>query len=67
LKDQVLSGLLVFSDGSTIRVEELPNDARSAREISFRPKKINWLAFIIDSVSSETRKAGLAEIAVFKY
>jgi len=67
LKDHVLSGLLVFSDGSSLRVDELPNDARAAREISFRPKKITWLAFIIDSVSKETRNAGLAEIAVFKW
>ncbi|MBC7364757.1 MAG: hypothetical protein H5U07_09530 [Candidatus Aminicenantes bacterium] len=66
LKDHVLSGLLVFSDGSSVRVGELPNDARSAREISFPPKKISWLSFIIDSVSKETRNAGLAEIAVFK-
>ncbi len=66
LKNQVLSGLLVFSDGTTTRVRELPNEAKSAREISFRPKKITWLSFIIDSVSKETRNAGLAEIAVFK-
>ncbi len=67
LKDHILSGLLVFSDGTSLRVGELPNDARSAREISFRPKKITWLAFIIDSVSKETRNAGLAEIAVFRF
>ncbi len=67
LKDHVLSGLLVFSDGTSLRVGELPNDARSAREISFRPKKITWLAFIIDSVSKETRNTGLAEIAVFRF
>lgn len=66
LKDQVLSGLLVFSDGSSLRVGALPNDAKSAREISFPAKKITWLAFIIDSVSKETRNAGLAELAVFK-
>lgn len=66
LKDRVLSGLLVFSDGSCIKVGELPDDAKSAREISFPPKKITWLAFIIDSVSAETRRAGLAELAVFK-
>ncbi|HEK86175.1 MAG TPA: DUF4185 domain-containing protein [Candidatus Aminicenantes bacterium] len=66
LKDHVLSGLLVFSDGNSLRVDELPNDARSAREISFPAKKITWLVFIIDSVSKETRNAGLAEIAVFK-
>lgn len=66
LKNQVLSGLLVFNDGGSLRVGELPNDARLAREISFPAKKVTWLAFIIDSVSQETRNAGLAEIAVFK-
>jgi hypothetical protein len=65
-KDQVLSGLLVFSDGSAIRVGDLPNEGRSAREIAFSAKKITWLAFIIDSVSRETGNAGLAEIAVFR-
>lgn len=66
LKDHVLSGVLVFSDGTSLRVDELPNDAKSAREISLPAKKISWLAFIIDSVSKETRNAGLAEIAVFR-
>jgi hypothetical protein len=66
LKDQVISGILMFSDGSTVRVDELPNDAKFAREISFPAKTITWLAFVIDSVSKETRNAGLAEIALFK-
>jgi hypothetical protein len=65
-KNQVTSGMLVFSDGSTIRVSALPNDARSAKEIAFPEKKVTWLAFIINSVSATTTNAGLAEIAVFK-
>jgi len=66
LKDQVTSWMLVFSDGSTITVSELPNDACSAKEINFPEKNITWLAFIITGVSSSTKNAGLAEVAVFE-
>jgi hypothetical protein len=58
--------MLVFSDGSTIKVSELPNDARSCKEIVFPEKTVTWLAFIITGVSETTRNVGLAEIAVFK-
>jgi hypothetical protein len=58
--------LLVFSDGSTIHVGELPENAGAAREISFPSKEVTWLAFLVDSVSKETSDAGLAEIAVFR-
>ena len=66
LKDQVTSGMLVFSDGSTVKVGALPNDAHAAKEISFPLKKVSWLAFIIDQVSPTTTNTGLAEIAAFK-
>jgi len=62
----ITSGLLVFSDGSTIHVGELPENAGAAREISFPSKEVTWLAFLVDSVSKETSDAGLAEIAVFR-
>jgi len=65
LKDQITSGMLVFSDGSTIKVSELPNDAKSCKELSFPEKTITWLAFFVNSVSETTTNAGLAEIAVF--
>ena len=66
LNAQITSGLLVFSDGSTIKVSALPNDAHSAKEIKFPTKKITWLAFFVNSVSATTKNVGLAEIAVFK-
>lgn len=66
LKDQITSGKLIFSDGSTIQVSELTNDARSCKEIAFPEKTVTWLAFIITGVSKTTKNAGLAEIAVFK-
>jgi hypothetical protein len=65
-KNQILSGMLLFSDGSTIKVAALPNKADSAREISFASKKVKWMAFAVDSVSASTVNAGLSEIAVFK-
>ena len=65
LKDQVTSGMLVFSDGSTISVGELPNDARSCREVSFPEKTVTWVAFFVNTVSETTSNAGLAEFAVF--
>jgi hypothetical protein len=65
-KDHILSGVLLFSDGTAIRVGELPNDARSAREIVFPAKSASWVVFAVDTVSPETSNAGLAEMAVFK-
>lgn len=66
LKDQVTSGMLVFSDGSTIKVGELPDDARSCKQVIFDEKEITWIAFMVTSVSETTRNAGLAEFAVFR-
>ena len=65
-KDHILSGVLLFSDGSAVKVGELPNDARSAKEIVFGPKTVSWVVFAVDTVSPETSNAGLAEFAVFK-
>jgi len=65
IQDQVTSGMLVFSDGSTFNVGALPNDARSCKQIVFEEKEITWVAFLVHSVSETTRNAGLAEFAVF--
>jgi len=63
--DQVNAGKLIFSDGSTINVGQLPDDASAAKEITFPPKKVTWLKFVVSSVKPETQNIGLAEIAVF--
>ena len=65
-KDHILSGALLFSDGTAIKVGALPNDARSAREIVFPAKTIAWAGFAVDTVSPEISNAGLAEMAVFR-
>jgi hypothetical protein len=64
--DHVTSGVLLFSDGSAIRMGELPNDARSCKELSFPPKTVTWVVFAVDTVSEGTVNAGLAEMAVFR-
>ena len=63
--DQVTSGILVFSDGSTLTIGELPDDASAAKEISFPTKEVTWLMFVVNSVKPQTLNIGLAEIAVF--
>jgi len=66
LKDHITSGVLLFGDESAVKVGALPNDARSAREVAFPAKQVSWIVFAVDTVSKETRNAGLAEIAVFQ-
>jgi len=63
--DQITAGQILFSDGATITVGELPDDASAAKEIAFAPKKITWLKFVVTSVKPATQNIGLAEIAVF--
>jgi hypothetical protein len=63
--DQVTAGTLAFSDGSSINIGELPDDASAAKEITFSPKKVTWLKFVVTAVKPETQNIGLAEIAVF--
>ncbi len=64
--DQVKSGMLIFSDGSTIRTGGLPDDAKKGLQIRFPARKVNWLIFAVDSVKDKTQNIGLSEIAVFK-
>ncbi len=64
--DQVTSGVLLFSDGSSVRVGPLPNDAKACKELSFPPKTVTWVVFAVDAVSEGTANAGLSEIAVFR-
>jgi hypothetical protein len=64
--DQITSGVLLFSDGSAVRVGSLPNDAKACKELSFPPKTVTWVVFAVDTVSEGTVNAGLSEIAVFR-
>lgn len=64
LTDQVLSGTLSFSDGTSISVGTL-NNAGAPMIISFPEKTITWMTFTINSANYFN--SGLAEIQVFGF
>ncbi len=57
--------MLVFSDGSTLKTGELPDDAKKGLEIRFEPKTVSWVSFFVNTVKPGTPNVGLAEMAVF--
>jgi hypothetical protein len=63
--DQITSGMLVFSDGSTLATGELPDDAKQGLEVSFPPKTVTWLIFVVTGAKKGSPNIGLSEIAVF--
>jgi hypothetical protein len=64
--DQITAGMLVFSDGSTLTTSELPDEAKQGLEVTFAPRKVTWLAFVITGAKKGSPNIGLAEIAVFR-
>jgi len=64
--DQVTAGTITFSDGSSVPVGTLPNDASAPAVVKFPAKTITWLRFTVTGVSQTTQNVGLSEIAVFK-
>jgi hypothetical protein len=64
--DQVTSGMLVFSDGSTLATGALPDDARQGLEVRFPPKTVKWLVFLVTAAKPGSPNIGLSEILVFK-
>lgn len=64
--DQVRSGLIVFSDGSTIPTGALPDDARQGLQLKFPARRVKWLLFAVNDVKPGSPNIGLSEIAVFR-
>jgi len=64
--DQITAGMLIFSDGSTLPVGPLPDDAKQGVEVSFPAKKVKWLIFAVNAVKPGSLNIGLSEIAVFR-
>ena len=62
LTDQVLSGTLIFSDGSSVPVGTLPNNG-TALTVNFPTRSVTWVSFNIDSAGGQN--IGLAEIEVY--
>ncbi len=64
--DQITSGTIALSDGSTLPVGTLPDDASAPLEIRFPTKRITSLTFTVTGVKPGTQNAGLSEIGVFR-
>jgi lysophospholipase L1-like esterase len=62
--EQVLSGTLTFSDGSSVAVGALDN-LGAPMTVSFSPRTTTWVQFTINSVSSSTKNIGLMEMEVY--
>jgi hypothetical protein len=63
IDDQVLAGTLTFSDGSSVPVGALANDA-AAVPVSFAARTVTSVRFTITEVSPGTLGVGLSEIQV---
>jgi len=64
LGENITGATLTFSDGSSIKVDALPQDG-SAKEITFPAKTVNWVRLTIDSTNPECYNIGLSEIEVY--
>jgi hypothetical protein len=64
--DQVTSGTLLFSDGSTVAVGSLPNDG-SAFTVSFTPRTVTSVRLTVNSVSTSTVNVGLSEFQAWGF
>jgi len=64
--DQVTSGVLTFSDGSSLPFGALPDDGKTPLGLRFPAKTITSLTFQVTGVKPSTQNAGLSEIAVFR-
>ena len=65
LDDQILGGVLTFSDQSTVSVGPLNNDG-TATLVAFAPRGTTSVAFTVTSVGTRSRSVGLAEIQVWE-
>ncbi|MBN9622780.1 MAG: discoidin domain-containing protein, partial [Actinobacteria bacterium] len=63
--DQITSGTLTFSDGSTLSFGALPNTGPIGLEIAFAPKATTSLKMTVNTVKSTTENIGLSEIQAF--
>lgn len=66
LDDNITSGLLTWSDGTTTPIGALPDDGLSPFEARFAPRTVRWVEFKVLSVRPSTVNCGLAEFAVFR-
>ncbi|MBT1697595.1 GH92 family glycosyl hydrolase [Fulvivirgaceae bacterium PWU4] len=61
-KDHIAGGKLLFSDGSMVWVNQIPNDG-TGKEIRFEAKTVTWVKFI--TTDGTGRDLGFSEIEVY--
>lgn len=61
-KDHIAGGKLLFSDGSMLWVNEIPNNG-TAKSIEFAPKTVEWIKFV--TTDGKGKDLGFSEIEVF--
>ena len=62
--DQVTAGTLHFSDGTTLATGSLANGG-TAVTLTFSPRTVTSVQFVVDAVSPTTLNIGLAETEVY--
>jgi hypothetical protein len=60
--DNIISGTLTFSDGSSLSVGQLPNGGSTGLVITMSPKVVTWVQFTVNSAVGQN--SGLSEITV---
>lgn len=58
--DQITSGTLTFSNGSSVSIGALDNDG-SVVSVSFAPRTVSWVRLTIDSVGAGGSNTSLTE------
>lgn len=64
--DQITSGTLIFSDGTSLSVGALPDSDRTPWEIKFPAKTITSVTFRVTGMKPKSEHAGLAEFEIFR-
>ncbi|MFV0591018.1 MAG: GH92 family glycosyl hydrolase [Draconibacterium sp.] len=62
MDEHIAGGKLLFSDGSIIWVDQIPNNG-TAKAISFAPKTVDWVKFV--TTDGKGKDLGFSEIEVF--
>lgn len=62
LRENIAGGKLVFSDGSSVWVNQIPNDG-TGKAITFETKNVRWVKFI--TTDGTGRNLGFSEIEVY--
>ena len=61
-KDHIAGGKLVFSDGSVVWVNQIPNEGYG-KAVSFEPKTVTWVRFV--TTDGKGRDLGFSELEVY--